>query len=351
MNRTKITLIAGSFALSTAFVIILFLMSEDMIHKRNSFLRLFPSHSIMPKDTFDIQYDTWYIAGTTNNTIYLGNYTAPLYLLVIDRGFSETKQVRIDLEGINSYKFWSIRVKVDSPNFFMTDGTIPVIFKGTTSDWKATNFSYDSTYFLDMVPLSGNSLAVRSMNTNSNNMLGKITPDTRQTNFFHDILKKQVDGMFCTTGDMEYDNLTGKLVYVYNYRNQYIVMDSMMNVEYEGKTIDTISRAQIKVAKLSAHNKSVMAAPPLMVNKRARISEEWLFVQSNLLAKNENLDAFNSSSVIDVYSLKDKEYKYSFYIKDFNKTKMRDFCVIDKRIIILTGNYILSADLMPDYLE
>jgi hypothetical protein len=42
----------------------------------------------------------------------------------------------------------------------------------------------------------------------------------------HELLEKQVDGVFDTDGQLLRDDITGELVYIYFYRNEFMVMDS-----------------------------------------------------------------------------------------------------------------------------
>ena len=40
-----------------------------------------------------------------------------------------------------------IKIYVEPPYFYVADGTVPVIFKGKTKDWKAEKFSYEDAFF------------------------------------------------------------------------------------------------------------------------------------------------------------------------------------------------------------
>ncbi len=68
-----------------------------------------------------------------------------------------------------------------------------------------------------------------------------------------------------------------------------------------------------------------MSSPPLVVNKSAVVDDGHLFVHSNLMANNEASKAFDEASVIDVYSLTDGAYKFSFYIPDYQSHKASSF--------------------------
>jgi hypothetical protein len=315
MKKKKIITVVTLFLASVFVVVGLFLMSTDLKKDRNSFLRIFPSHPALERDTLNIRYNSYYIAGGTSHHLYLANYSAPLHLLVLNKSLQDTQHVHLNVENIMNEKFWSPRVKVDSPDFYLTDGSVPVIYKGKVNNWSAVKYSHDSTYFLDFVPFNSGSFAIKSLsNPENENILGKITGNPPRSQFTKEVLQKQIDGVFCTNGTMHFNNYSNSLIYVYYYRNQFIVMDTNMHIRFKGNTIDTTRKANIKVATVSSTNTHTMAAPPLMVNKRSSASGNLLFVNSNLLAKNEAEDAFEHGTVIDVYNLINGNYKFSFYI-------------------------------------
>jgi hypothetical protein len=163
-------------------------------------------------------------------------------------------------------------------------------------------------------------------------------------------LQKQVDGVFCTDGMMAYDKDLARLIYLYRYRNQYIVMDSNLSMTYRANTIDTTSVAKVKVATIASTHAHTMAAPPLMVNRQMAVHQQWLFVNSSLLARNEHTRALDQASVIDVYDLLSRKYQFSFYLYDYDRReKIRQFAIYGNRLIALFETHISSFDLHPQY--
>jgi hypothetical protein len=150
-------------------------------------------------------------------------------------------------------------------------------------------------------------------------------------------------------GTLHFDKETNRLIYLYFYRNQYSVMDTNLNLLYRGNTIDTVSRAKLKIAAIASDNSENLAAPPVFVNKYSCIAGDLLLLNSNLLSKNEDPEIFAKTSVIDVYSLKDRSYKFSFYIPDYRGKKLRGFRVFGKRLFVLFDHYVLSYPLQPYY--
>ena len=166
-----------------------------------------------------------------------------------------------------------------------------------------------------------------------------------------ELLVKQGEGLFSTDGMLLYDKSISRLIYMYYYRNQFICMDTNLKLLYKGKTIDTISRAQIKVSKIKSgsENTFTLSVPPLVVNKKGSVYKGCLFVHSNIIAKNETKKAFDNASVIDVYNLKAGSYKFSFYLPDYNNTKMFDFAINGNTLIALYDHYIFVFELNDKY--
>src|SRR5690606_38285392 len=144
-----------------------------------------------------------------------------------------------------------------------------------------------------------------------------------------------------TDGTMLYNEPMGLLIYVYRYRNEYLLVDTLLKKVASLHTIDTITRAQIKVSDFANGAKRKLSAPPLVVNKRAATFQNLLLVQSSLVARNESQDVHKQSSVIDVYSLPKGHYQFSFYIFHFaGKEQLRQFAVFGNKLVALFDNHI-----------
>lgn len=351
MKKASFLIVFSIFFFSLIIVVILFLYaSEKPNHQHASFLRKFILDPIQISEVLDVQYNSYYVAGVTKNHIYFGNISGARHLLVSNSSLTDTQHVEMSIEGIDKLEFRRIRVKVDSPYFYISDGTTPAIFRGSLGSWRADRFMYDSAHFMQSIPINSKSYVIRTTSRTTNSTaLGKVTNTPPYVKLAHDLLEKQVDGKFCVDGMMHFNKDMNWLVYVYYYRNQFICADSSLNLLYRGNTIDTVSKAKIKLAEIKSENSITVAAPPMMVNKKSCVSGNNLFVNSNLLAKNEDKKKFESSSVIDVYNLKDGKYQYSFYLPKYNKRKLREFQVLGDTLIALYDHYVLKYQLNPKY--
>lgn len=341
MHQSRFTIIYIALILSVGVVTFLFIRTRS--HIRYGFDRKFVAEPILRKiQSIGISYDSYYIAGDTEFSLYLGNSEAPRHLIHVSLSL-DTSHITYQINNDKKVKFRSVRVKVDSPFFYMMDGTVPIIFKGRLSTLSATPLNVNNDYFLEATPTGRSGFAVKSLLVPENEMtLGRIQTGSGITEFAPDILKKQHDGIFCKAGMMEFDETSGRLVYVYYYRNQYVIMDSLQTVLYKGKTIDTTSVAKIEILNSKSGNLRTMARPPLLVNQTFAIYKDHLYINSSLIADNEHPETFNDNSVIDVYSLSKGSYSHSFYLPQYSGSRLSHFRVFDNQILAIYPFHIVS---------
>lgn len=351
IKRTAITIIAV-VALSVAGVGLLLATSGILKENVNSFLRIFPPHPILEEASYDLEVNSYYIAGTASNHAYLGNYTAPLNLVILNGELDNRTDVHLAADGITELKFWSVTVLVDSPNFYIHDGAVPKIYEGRVGDWTAREVPHITEYFLDIVSMGGRRFFIKSLSRKRESILGKISTDSPYYEFKEDILKKQIDGFFCTDGTMAVNEDLGLMSYVYRYRNQFVVLDSNLTVKLEGHTIDTTSMAKISVSVKGPDSTMVLSGPPLMVNAASAIYRNKLLIKSSLRASNEQAEVAHRSSVIDVYDIYAGKYQFSFVIDHFQGTeKLRGFRVQNGRIFALFDRHIQTFKLQKKYFD
>ncbi|HEY0609751.1 MAG TPA: hypothetical protein VGD35_08850 [Chitinophaga sp.] len=342
LHRSKTGLIISSFLLSIATVWILYLASDKINHRPNGFIRLVPPHMATPEKILDIKYNSYYIAGASPTQIYLGNAVAATYVLRMNYSLSDTAHMRLETAPGTALSGPAM-VMIDSPHVYMTEGTQGAILHAFLGDPVLYRLPEGRRQFYNASPVSTASFILRLYDSaHHQNVLAKRTLDSAFLQPRIPVLEKQVDGVFCTDGTLHYDPNTAKLVYVYYYRNQFICLDTNLNIQYKGRTIDTVSHAHIKVASLVSEGKSTLASPSGVVNRLSCIDEQWIYVNSKLMANNEKKEEFDKLSVIDVYSLRDGSYHFSFYLPALGDTKMRAFRVFNKTLVALYDHYVYT---------
>ena len=341
-NKTLILLLAVTLA-SVLLLIVLFLLSEDIMQKENPFIRRFPQASAAKIKGIDLKNSSYYVAGKDKNKIYLANRLAPLQILQIDSDLDHKQRYTIALDREN-YKFKAVEIRIKAPFFYVIDGTVPVIYRGLLSDWKAKVISEDKFYFSEIVFMNNNKLAFRTQKPyTGENILGIGTVNSNlKIRYNAQVLQKQIDGIFDTDGTLQYSEKLNKIIYTYYYRNQYIIANESLNVQYRANTIDTTTKAKLKVVKLKQSGDTKLGAPPYMVNRNTTVVNNLLFVNSFLRGKYEGDDVWKHATVVDVYDITKRTYVLSFYVYDEEGLRMKNFFASDSAMYIISGHYFLK---------
>lgn len=331
----------ASVAISSGVVLVLFLSSERIIKRENNFTRRFLLHPIFQDRSIDLGVNSYYFAGMDKDKIYLGNKSAPLVITTIDTGLISTSAIRAKLDN-HDHSFKNLRLQVRPPFYYLYDGTVPVIYRGYLMDSLASTISYGDAYFHQLAILDSTKFAIRTQKTSDKQYTLALLDLSKEKKLEIKpaILEKQLDGVFDVDGILAAHNNTDKIVYTYVYRNQYIVLDSALKVLNRFNTIDTTSRANISITRLS-NGSNKMSAPPFSVNKGSVISGNLLFNQSSLKGKYEPSESWKNSTIIDVYRIDEQQYIGSFYIRHKNNFKMTSMIVGDEFLFVIIGNEIM----------
>jgi hypothetical protein len=343
MMRKKLGLLSLTFFSSLMALFFLYILSNQLNHRQNGFIRLIPPHLVSPVAQLDLTFNSYYIAGCDKNRVFLGNQTSPRHLLSSTFDGRDTASLDFVFPPMGILLLRAPITFINYPNIYVIDGSLPLFLQGTLPENKLSPEALTHRRFTLSIPLSSASLIVRCYDTvQKQNVLAKeaLVPgaSVRQVG----ILQKQVDGIFCTDGMFSYNDSLNKIIYIYYYRNEFICMDSELRISYHAKTIDTNSVAKIKVADIASEKMTMLSSPSLLINKKCCISGNRLFVCSGLCSTNESTVSFDRSSVVDVYSVGEGKYRYSFYIPDFAGKKIKDFRVHDSTIIALYDHYLVT---------
>lgn len=346
MERRHLKLFIASTGIIIVIMSLLYInssLSGDIY--RGNFERTFHQAVISNEQTLALPYNSYYIAGVSMNRIYLGNRTDPFHMVIVQTPALDTHHVRLTIHPpvkIEHYKDFTLRV--DSPFFFLMSGTMPGVFRGSLDNWKADYPVTEDEYFVEAVPVGANTLAMRSISAGSRGFeLAKRWHDGN-FRFNYDILEKQIDGIFCVSGMLHYSRKLEKLVYLYSYRNQFMLIDTNLNLLYRANTIDTFAHAPIKTASLRSGSVRMLASPPHMINRMSCVHNDYLFVNSHILGKNEDIQEFLNRAVIDVYDLANGKYTFSFHLPSRHGRQLTDVRIQNDRMVLLYGRYMVVLD-------
>ena len=353
MTRKLIIRIIACALLSLLSVVTIYWFSGSA-YRSGDFYRLYPPSPILQIGSQMFKGNLNYIAGVTSQTLYFGHTTDPTHLFGLNTGFDDTSTVLINIEQVEPINFYSVNVQIDSPYFYYSDGSIPFLYRGLLSDWAINEVIQNRLYFQEAVPVSDSAFVVRCISkSKEENTLGKLYIDGNRVSFAYDLLQKQVDGIFCTDGMLHFDAYLNRVVYLYYYRNQYVVADTNLHVDFKGNTIDTFSIAQVKteVLSLESQRSNQLAVPPPLVNKNSSVYQGWLFVHSNVMAQNDKHATFRRADVIDVYDLIEKEYVLSLHIPHKEGKGLKTFAVLRGKLVVLYETFIEAYSFNPKYFD
>ena len=328
----------------------LYLISQRHNSVGSGFTRNFQFHMFTDVRKINLEKNVYGISGTASKNFYLVDNNVPLYGIRMSDDLTDSQHFKIRIDSGIKIPLTGTQLKIDSPFVFICSGTLPAIFQGEFPHPFAHLISGTLPYFTILTSFNHRSFALRVLESKRNQyILAKTNP--KETTYASDILIKQVDGIFCTDGMLIYNKDESRILYVYYYRNQYLLLDTNLHLIHQGKTIDTISMAKIKVAFDGKTESMTLASPPLVVNGNSASWKNWLFIQSPRSAENEKLENLKANSVIDVYDLLKGTYIFSFYLSNPFSKKLKEFTVMDNRLIALYDEWLYSYELNTAYFK
>jgi disulfide bond formation protein DsbB len=349
-KRTLVKLAIITF-LSTVLIIALYLASENAMHRENPFIRRFIQGSATKIAETNLNSTSHYFAGTDGNTVYLGDNLAPLHITAYDSTLKVKHHYKIELER-EDFPFRSVQVRISPPYFYLMDGTVPVIYRGNIANWKAKLLMHSNNYYFSKAEIiAPDKIAFRAQELKSrNNILGTFDfSNALKVQYGPTLLQKQIDGFFDTDGMLHYDRQLQKLIYIYYYRNQFIVANKDLTLHYRGNTIDTTTHANLKVVYLKETRQRKIASLPATVNQLTTVSGNLLFVNSKLIGRYEPREMWKEASIIDVYDIQQNTYLSSIYIYNVNDAKVQSMLISGNNLYAIIGHQLHKYRLGKDF--
>lgn len=338
--------IFSAIILSSVAVLFLYLSSEKIMHSENPFIRRYPPHPAEFSNAIDLKFNSYYFAGFSNNKIYLGNYSTPSQVLALNNNL-EHQQINTIQFDPKKIPFKVVSVHVSGSYFYLLDGSVPKVFRGYTKNWTITKDLKGIPYFTKAIPTDSSTIAFRfNKGKKLTNIIGIFSSGTEpEIQYKSNLLKPQTDGIFDTDGTLLFSEKLQKIVYLYYYRNEFIVADKNGKLSYTGNTIDTIKHAKIKVTALKNGREYAISSPPFVANPHAAVYQNLLFVHSVVKGKNENEKLWEKSFIIDVYDINKNIYLFSFPIYHTGNQKLASLIVNATHIYAIIGNDLVVYEL------
>ncbi|QIY82993.1 hypothetical protein HER18_05300 [Chryseobacterium sp. NEB161] len=338
--KTTAYLLTGA-AISSAVMVALFLSSEYIIKKENNFTRRFPHHPVIEDKRYDLGVNSYYFAGISGDQIFLGNSTTPFTLRTIDKNLLSTAEIKLHPDSLHIYH--AVKSVVTKHYLYMYDGSVPVIYRSRPDDFSGKIFqlSNKEVYFDQLINIDPNRFIFRTTSRNTGSLvLGQLDLNAyKKVQLNSHILQRQSDGIFDVDGHLEYDRHKEQVAYVYNYRNQVVLSDSILGSVRILKTIDTVQRADIIITQMHDGSR-IMAKPPLTINRNSTMYNGFLFIHSTNMGRFESRSSWDKSDVVDVYQTDTLQYWGSFYVQRRGGKRMSQMLVTDPYLFVLAGHYI-----------
>jgi hypothetical protein len=339
--RKQVLIMLAIVAAGISLVVTLAWDAIRPLNEKNSFLRTFIPSKLSVINAINKPKDVGDFAGTTNTRIYFKTTEADK-LLISDKDLQNGNELKLNIHNIKELS--GFNCIVDSPYITITAGNIPAVI--TVCRDSASFSKFPNGLFSKAIRISPSSLVVR-MFDKMDQIFVKGNPGTNELLREHNVSEKNNDAGISTDGLLHFDKTTGFITYVYYYRNQFICLDTNLNVVYRGHTIDTVvtSKTQVKLSEMN--NVMTNNAPNHVTNGRSTVSNGYLFVNSKLKSDNEPKDSFSENSVIDIYRLSDGDYRGSFYIPFYKGERMKKFKIINDRLVVIYSSHIVSFLFQP----
>ncbi len=347
INNKKTLLMLTTLAIiGIGVVALLFVFSEKEIKRNSAFIRRYPPNAAVEKASFDLGVNSYYIIGVFDDRIYLGNYTAPLYVKVLNTSLKNIADYQIQLQD-TMLPFRRIEIEILPPYFFVADGTVPRVYRGNINDWKVQKLIANDIYFNSLVVMDTLQFGIRTESSETGeNIIATINPFSHNPlHIARDLLEKQYDGIFDTDGQLLWNEKMERLIYVYFYRNHFLLINDSLQLDMEGRTIDTVTKPKLNIVSIESKGQTKLGAPPIFINKTAATSDKYLYINSERLGRYEAEEMLKQATMVDVYDLGKMEYQYSFYIYYYKKNKLKSFIVHDKQLYAIMDKYLVSYDL------
>lgn len=283
-----------------------------------------------------------------DHILTLQDASNPLALFATNYSLSSFNKINLKLPLILNKKRMNVGM-LDS-DLYLTNGSRSTLNIVSLKGKNDRGIKLPSVGYDQINPISKGSLVARDLTIQNNSLKRRITKVTLKTPVIIKSfdLDKQLDEFFSNDGLLKYSPIPSRFLYSYFYRGEFLCLDTNLNLLYTAKTIDTVRFAKIKLAKATKRvkdkvlNRVTQANPPYIVNRNYTLYNNLIFIMSGLKANNEKLSDFKNNQIVDVYSIHNGKYLYSFYIPKYKRYKLRDFKIINNSIIGIYENFLVT---------
>lgn len=346
-NRNRVAWRAlAAILLGSGLVWLLFVTSKHRAVSTQNFERNFLTDSLRVDKVLDLQAPYFYMAGYVEDTVFVANSELPLLLAQTQGDMDSLQWTAFELDEPD-WKFATPRTYVQGPDVYLTDGRQKAVFQAERKHPKAVPFMLGKTYFNTGIPIDSSRMVMLGLNgALKQYQMGLMhKASTGDTIIIKpDLIEKQVDGIFDSTGQLNYSPHTQKVVFTYNYRNEYIVTHADLTLEHRGQTIDRTAVVQLSSMELKDGGFK-KTSPTDVVNSHGVVHRNLLFNISSVMGQTDAHKTWRQVVVVDVYDYELNQYKGSFYVNNQSGVKPSQILVTDQHFYALFGSALIRFGL------
>lgn len=309
---------------------------------KNGFTRNFLNLHVNKIASLKCSNDLYDLCGHRNDTVFF-SHKLPGKISYTYGNYSKLNSLEIKLPRIEGLTpvFYTF---LDYPNIYILGGNARKVIKGNITNGKYGITDVHLGSFYNAITIDDHNFMVRAIDTATlNEAFYKIVISKNKIIRDTDLSEKLRDAGIIHDGMLNYDRQCKRFVYVDFYSNQVTCFNENFRLLYRSRTIDTTNTSSaIPVKKGNSITNSV---PPIMVNYYSDLNNCRLYVQSELVADNEDHHIFSDSSVIDVYNAGNGNYIGSFRIPVTSKAII-SLKVFNNKIYVLTAGTITIYQLI-----
>ena len=324
---------------SFALVIILFFISESITKNANNFTRRYLQHPVTLTNEYKLEANSFYIAGVTKDRLYLGNKTAPFLVTSLPLNLNSIHKKVVFPNSKNTiYK--NLGLKFDGQFFYLHDGSVPIILRGKVDTKKCTTISFKEAYFTQLTIINDDLFAFKSQSPKDKNVvLGILNTKSGKINLCDVVKQNKSSDYFANDGLLINDPITKKLIYIYYYNSQYLILDETLNLIKIQKTISSTTNAD-KLGVRKSDGEYKLGIPLSVINRQAIVYNGVLFNLSYERGKFEDEKIINKNFILDLYNIETGEYIGSMIIAKKEKEKRIQFLANGNQFYVLRDNKI-----------
>lgn len=287
-----------------------------------------------------------YIAGISNNAIDIGRYDwlqqIQTFNFDLTKSFlrpSHVSATQIAVADTSPKGTHAVRVITDSLDSYVIDKMTPLLYQQRSD--QDQNIFEEKISFNQAMVIPSQSFILNTYDTETKSSRLTLLPlknTGTQRKYYY--LKKQVDGLFCCRGHMAYDQKTQQIVYLFKHRNEFICFDTAFNFLQECRTIDTVRTAPVKTVEVKSSHKILLSPNAVTVNNLCTAADGYLYVDSGIKSAHEPGD-LEKNVMIDIYSLTQHAYCYSFYLPRYQNLALTEFRVYQNLLIAIYNQHLV----------